>query len=176
MPLPSRSRAHAGFAIFTICWNRSKPLARTPLRSCPLLSVLSLVLRLRRLFGRIPDGEMATMLDEGPSDTQLHSTRTIIQSGCFIWCFIRCPSISPNLFGNVTIQLFPASMYKFRRVLLSSSWNSFRTVLSTLSFHRCTLSLNIVFFFRCSLEFLEHVQARINIQSSSTLYRTSFQL
>lgn len=27
MPLPSRSRAHAGSAIFTICWNRSKPLS-----------------------------------------------------------------------------------------------------------------------------------------------------
>lgn len=35
MPLPSRSRAHAGLAIFTICRDHGKPLSCTPLRSWP---------------------------------------------------------------------------------------------------------------------------------------------
>ena len=61
LPRPDPARACRLSAIFTICWNRSKPLAPyCPSAFC--LPVLSLVLRLfDGCFARIPDDEMATI-------------------------------------------------------------------------------------------------------------------
>lgn len=58
-PIPRACRLSA---IFTICWNCSKPLARSVRPFASASPVLSLVLRLfDGCFARIPDDEMATI-------------------------------------------------------------------------------------------------------------------